>query len=127
MKFCLSRCKIYDTYQNAPFHSTVEVIPYILDYHGLANVFCLTGTGSYRGCVWCVQDGFYCQHLYRRLFLTDLDLREEDCHYFPQHSEKKRQGQEIQKLKQDVLFHKAYGNAKNQAQANQISNGTGCS
>ena len=64
-----------------------------------------------------MQNGFHCQHLHKIVHhgnrLADLDWREEDCHYFPEHSEKKRQGPEIQKLKQDVLLHKAHGNAKN--------------
>jgi len=128
----LSGCKIYDAYQNAPFHVKVEVVIYILDYQGLGKVFSLTGTGSYRGCAWCMYKGCYCKHLHKvvypgnRQFLpVDHELRN-DCQNFPEHSVEKRGRPESRKFHQDVLFHKAYDNAKNEAQANRIATGTGC-
>ena len=50
----LSGYKIYDAYQNAPFHAKVEVIIYVLGYQGFGKVFCLTDTCSYRACAWCM-------------------------------------------------------------------------
>lgn len=128
----LSGCKIYDAYQNAPFHAKVEVMIYILDYQGFGKVFCLTGTGSYRGCGWCMHKGVYCKHLHKivyygnRRFLPADHMLREDCHNFSEQSEEKRQSPESRTFKQDVLFHKAYDNAKNQAQANRMACGTGC-
>ena len=59
----LSGCKLYDPYRRAPFNMKVEVLIYILDYQGLGKVFSLTGTGSKRGCAWCLFKGEYCKHL----------------------------------------------------------------
>ena len=53
----LSNCKVYDAYRKAPFEVKVDIMIYVFDYQGLGKVFCLTGTGSYRGCGWCIQKG----------------------------------------------------------------------
>lgn len=128
----LSGCKFYDAYQNAPFHAKVEVMLYILDYQGLGKVFCLTGTGSYRGCAWCMYKGCYCKHLHKvvypgnRQFLPVDHVLREDCQNFPERSAERRERPPSRKFQQDVLFHRSYDNAKNEAQANRIATGTGC-
>ena len=91
----LCGCKLYDSYRKAPFQAKVEIMIYILDYQGLGKVFCLTGTGSYRGCGWCMQKGQYCKHLCkvvypgnRRFLPTGHQLRK-DTRNFPERSEEK--------------------------------------
>ena len=49
----LSNSKAYDAYRKAPFDVKVEMI-YALDNQELGKIFSLTGTGSYRGCAWCL-------------------------------------------------------------------------
>ena len=44
---------MYDAYQKAPFSFKVDILTYVLDYPGIAKTFNLTGSGSYRACVWC--------------------------------------------------------------------------
>ena len=76
--------------------------------------------------------GCYCKHLHKvvypgnRRFLPLDHVLRDDCQNFPEHSAEKRERPESRKFHPDVLFHKAYGNAKNEAQANQIATGTGC-
>ena len=128
----LSGSTIYDAYRKAPFQAKVEIMIYILDYQGFGNVFCLTGTGSYRSCGWCMQKGVYSKHLHKvvypgnRRFLPTNHVLQKDCHNFPEHSEELRQRPEIRSFQQDTSFHKAYGNAKNQAQRNRLASGTRC-
>ena len=123
---------IYDAYRKAPFQAKVEIMIYILDYQGFGKVFCLTDTGSYRSCGWCMQKGVYCKHLHKvvypgnRRFLPTNHVLRKDCHNFPEHSEELRQRPAIRSFQQDISFHKAYGNAKNQAQRNRLASGTGC-
>ena len=59
----LSNSKVYDAYRKAPFDLKVDIMIYVLDYQVLGKVFSLTGTGSYRGCGWCMHNGEYCKHL----------------------------------------------------------------
>ena len=61
----------------------------------------------------------------RQFSPVDHELRN-DCQNFPKHSVEKRGRPESRKFHQDVLFHKVYDNAKNEAQANRIATGTGC-
>ena len=49
----LSNAQMYDAYQKAPFSFKVNILTYVLDYPGIAKTFNLTGSGSYRACVWC--------------------------------------------------------------------------
>jgi len=128
----LSSCKVYDAYRKAPFDVKVDIMIYVLDYQGLGKVFSLTGTGSYRGCGWCMQRGQYCQHLKkvvypgnRRFLPTDHSLRK-DSQNFPEHLEETRERPPQRSFHQDVWFHKAHGNAKNNAQSTRIALGTGC-
>ena len=58
-------------------------------------MFCLLGTGSYRGCGWCMQKGQYCKQLYkvdypgnRRFQPSDCQQRK-DCNNFPEQLEEK--------------------------------------
>lgn len=128
----LTGCKIYDAYQNAPFYAKVEVMLYILDYQGLGKVFSLTGTGSYRGCAWCMYKGCYCKHLHKvvypgnRQFLPADHVLREDCQNFPERTVERRERPQNRKFKQDVMFHKSYDNANCGAQASRIATGTGC-
>ena len=128
----LSSCKLYDAYRKAPFQAKVEIMIYILDYQGLGKVFCLTGTGSYRGCGWCMQKGQYCKHLSKvvypgnRRFLPAGHQLRKDSRNFPEHSEEKRERPPYRSFHQDVSFHKAHDNSKNNAQSARIATGTGC-
>lgn len=128
----LSSCKIYDAYRKAPFQVKVDIMIYILDYQGLGKLFCLTGTGSYRGCGWCLQKGQYCKHLHKvvypgnRRFLPANHKLRKDHQNFPDHVEETREKPTYRTFSQDVSFHKAYGNAKNNAHSSRIATGTGC-
>lgn len=128
----LSSCKLYDAYRKAPFQVKVEIMIYVLGYQGLGKVFSPTATGSYRGCGWCLQKGEYCKHLSkvvypgnRRFLPTDHSLRK-DRHNFPEHLEEARERPPSRSFHQDVCFHKAHDNAKNNAQSSRIATGTGC-
>lgn len=128
----LSGCKIYDAYRDAPFHLKVEIMIYILDYQGFGKVFSLTGTGSYRGCAWCMHKGHYCKHLSKvvypgnRRFLPADHMLRKDSVNFPDQSEELRHRPPDRNFQQDVMFHKAYDNGKSQAQCNRVASGTGC-
>lgn len=128
----LCGCKIYDDYKKAPFNMKVEILIYVLDYQGLGKVFSLTGTGSYRGCAWCLLKGQYCKHLSkvvypgnRRFLPLDHELRK-DCEHFPEHSVEERSRPTYRTFQQDAFFHKAYDSAKNKSQASKLATGTGC-
>jgi len=128
----LSSCTIYDAYRKAPFQVKVDIMVYILDYQGLEKLFCLTGTGSYRGCGWCLLRGQYCKHLHkvvypgnRRFLPSNHELRK-DRKNFPDHVEETRGRPTYRTFNQDICFHKAYGNARSDAQSSRIATGTGC-
>ena len=93
----LSSCKIYDPYRKAPFHVKVDIMIYILDYQGLGKLFCLTGTGSYRGCGWCWQKGQYCKHLHEVVYPENRDFLpanhklRKDHQNFPDHEKETRE------------------------------------
>ena len=76
----LTDCTLFDSYQNAPFKVKVHLMLYILVYPGiLCKVFSVSGSGAYKGCMWCnitgtcmyftfgciiiVLDFFYCRFL----------------------------------------------------------------
>ena len=106
----LTGCKLYDAYQRAPFTLKVEVLIYILDYQGLGKVFSLTGTGSFRGCAWCLLKGEYCKHLKkvvytgnRRFLPVEHKLRKEN-HSFPVCSNETRQKPSYRNFQQDKAF-----------------------
>lgn len=128
----LSGSKLYDAYQRAPFSAKVEVLIYILDYQGVGKVFSLTGTGSLRGCAWCLFKGEYCTHLKKvvysgnRCFLpVEHELRK-DSNSFPGSSTEVREKPSYRNMQQDKYFHKAYDGAKNKNQSNRVATGTGC-
>ena len=128
----LSSCKLFDSYHNAPFQAKVEIMIYILDYQGLGKVFCLSGTGSYRGCAWCMLKGVYCKHLSKvvypgnRRFLTKDHPLRQDSFNFPDRSEEKRERPPYRRYLQDLSFRKAHDDAKNNAQNSRVATGTGC-
>ena len=130
--FFLCNSKIYDAYREAPFYVKVDIMNYILDYQGLGKVFSLTGTGSYRGCAWCMIKGQYCKHLSKvvysgnRRFLPADHILRKDSNNYPDQSEELRQRPSERNFAQDVMFHKAYDNRQSQAQCNRIDSGTGC-
>ena len=109
----LSSCKIYDAYRKAPFQVKVDIMIYILHYQGLGKLFCLTGTGSYRGCGWCLQKVQYCKHLHKvvspenRRFLPASHKLRKDDQNFPDHVEETREKPPYRTFTQDVSFHKA--------------------
>ena len=124
--------KLYDAYKKAPFNVKVEILIYILDYQGIGKVFSLTGTGSYRACAWCMLRGQYCKHLSKMVYAgnrcylpIEHELRK-DQHNFPEHSVELRGIPAFRKFQHDVLFHKAYDNAKNKTQSSRVASGTGC-
>ena len=128
----LRGCKRYDAYKKAPFNVKVEILIYILDYQGIGKVFSLTGTGSYRACAWCMLRGLYCKLLSKMVYAgnrcylpIEHELRK-DQHNFPEHSVEFRGIPAFRKFQHDVLFHKAYDNAKNKTQSSRVASGTGC-
>lgn len=128
----LTNCKLYDAYKKAPFNVKVCVMLYVVDYQGLGKVFSLTGTGSYRGCAWCLLKGIYCTHLNKvvypgnRRFVPSQHKLRQDCKNFPEHSPEERGKPPQRNWDQDKLFRKAFDNAKNPSQATKLATGTGC-
>ena len=53
----LSGKQIYDAYQDCMFDLQIQILLYVLDYPGLGKVLKLSGSGAYKGCVWCDIDG----------------------------------------------------------------------
>jgi len=49
----LNKLKIYDAYQNARFSLKIEILLNIMDYPGIGKVFKVSGSGAYKGCMWC--------------------------------------------------------------------------
>lgn len=49
----LSNSSTYDAYVGAPFQMKVELLLYVLDYPGVCKVFNVSGSGAYKGCMWC--------------------------------------------------------------------------
>ena len=44
---------LFDAYQNSPFRLKVEILLYVLDYRGLGKILNMSGSGAYKGCLWC--------------------------------------------------------------------------
>ena len=55
----LQNKQIYDAYQEKVFSLKIEIILHILDYPGIGKVFKLSGSGAYKGCIWCDIVGMY--------------------------------------------------------------------
>ena len=129
---CLTDTKLYDAYKNEAFSAKVDILLYVLDYQGIGKVFHMTGTGSYRGCSWCQLKGTYCTHLKKiiylgnRRYLTSGHEMRNDTINFPKKSKEIRSEPIQRKFHEDLNYHKAYDNAKNQAQAKSIATATGC-
>ena len=49
----LQNKKIYDAHEEQMFSLRVEIILHILDYPGIGKVFKMSGSGAYKGCIWC--------------------------------------------------------------------------
>ena len=49
----LCNVQMYDAYQGAPFDLKTEILLYILDYPGVGKTFRISGSGAYKGCLWC--------------------------------------------------------------------------
>lgn len=129
---CLTDMRIYDAYRKEPFQVKAEVLLHVLDYQGIGKVFHLTGSGSYRGCSWCQIKGTYCTHLKKIIYLgnrrylaRDSEIRKDTCN-FPEKLTEDRAAPLMRKFTEDLNYHKAYDNAKNQTQAKSIATATGC-
>lgn len=59
----LSGSSIFDAYKGAPFQVKVDLMLYILDYPGVCKVFNVSGSGAYKGCMWCHIKGKVIQEL----------------------------------------------------------------
>ena len=55
----LSNTDLCDAYKAEPFKLKVEILLYVLDYPGIGKVFRMSGSGAYKGCVWCEIKGSY--------------------------------------------------------------------
>jgi len=55
----LSNKTLYDAYQHAPFQLKLELLLYVLDYPGLGKVLKMSGSGAYKGCMWCDIKGIH--------------------------------------------------------------------
>lgn len=55
---------LYDAYQGAPFKLKTEILLYVLDYPGLGKVMKMSGSGAYKGCLWCEIKGTYSHRMY---------------------------------------------------------------
>lgn len=44
---------LFDAYQGAPFKVKVEILLYVLDHPGLGKILKMSGSGAYKGCLWC--------------------------------------------------------------------------
>ena len=49
----LADITLFDAYKGAPFKVKVELMLYILDYPGVCKIFNVSGSGAYKGCMWC--------------------------------------------------------------------------
>lgn len=88
-----------------------------------------TYTGSYWGCAWCMYKGRYSKHLQKVVYPGNRQclpvghvLRDDcNCQNFSKRSAERRGRPEIQTFYQDVMFHEAYGNARNDAQGTMFN------
>ena len=55
----LSNVDAYDAYKDEHFKLKAEILLYILDYPAMGKVFKMSGTGAYKGCIWCEIKGMY--------------------------------------------------------------------
>ena len=58
LEFSASK-EIFDAYQGAPFKVKAQILLYILDYPCIGKVLKMSGSGAYKGCVWCDIKGMY--------------------------------------------------------------------
>ncbi|XP_068748657.1 uncharacterized protein [Montipora capricornis] len=129
---CLTDMKMYDAYRKESFPIKVGILLHVLDYQGIGKVFHMTGTGSYRGCSWCQVKGMYCSHLKKiiylgnRRYLAPENEMRKDIVNFPEKTRENRAEPPARKFNEDLNYHKAYANAKNQSQAKSIASATGC-
>jgi len=49
----LNMLNIYDAFQNTIFNLKIEILLYVMDYPGIGKVFKVSGSGAYKGCIWC--------------------------------------------------------------------------
>lgn len=49
----LSGTQQYDAYQGSVFTLRIEIMLHTLDYPGIGKVLKMSGSGAYKGCVWC--------------------------------------------------------------------------
>ena len=49
----LNRQQIYDAYQDSMLELRIEITLFVLDYPGIGKVFKVSGSGAYKGCMWC--------------------------------------------------------------------------
>ena len=61
--------EIYDAYQEKMLSLKIDITLNILDYVGIGKVFKVSGSGAYKGCVWCDITGkkYICTHSYHQL------------------------------------------------------------
>ena len=52
--------EIFDAYQCAPFNVKAEILIFMLDYPCIGKVLKMSGSGAYKGCVWCEIKGICC-------------------------------------------------------------------
>ena len=67
---------LFDSYQGAPFQLKVEILLYVLDYPGLGKILNMSGSGSYKGCLWCDIKGtlYYTLAIWHTLFDSYIDI-----------------------------------------------------
>ena len=129
---CLTDCRIYDAYKDEVFNAKVDILIHVLDYQGIRKVFHMTGTGSYRGCSWCQIKGTYCPHLRKmiylgnRRYLTSNKPMRNDTSSFPEKGKEIKLEPKQRKFKEDLAYHRAFDNAKNQTHGKSIATASGC-
>ena len=136
----LADISLFDAYKGAPFKVKVELMLYILDYPGVCKIFNVSGSGAYKGCMWCDIKGvctsithascieFYCDdiihvgtynkeltkmvYLQNRRFLPLTSPIREEIQNFPSHGTENRVCPGKRTYSEIRQLHEAYSQAK---------------
>ena len=92
----------------------------------------MTGTGLDHGCALCQIQGTYYSHLKKIIYLgnqryleRDSEMRK-DIFNFPEKTTEPRAEPPARKFNEQLNYHEAFDNAKNQSQLKSIGTATGC-
>lgn len=70
-----SSAVMYDSYKNEPFKLKAEILLYTSDYPGMGKVIRMSGSGAYKGCMWCEIKGMFAyMHMHVHMHISGVTM-----------------------------------------------------